>query len=115
MTKEEALDGYGLTGPFDFVIEGYEEAPTEFEATLNGEELFKVHMEPGRYFSVASHGHLPERNETTTFFACGPSIRKGVVIPRTKMINEAPTMAAMVGLNMDCCEGHVLDEILADR
>ena len=114
MTKEEALDGYGLTGPFDFVIEGYEEAPTEFEATLNGEELFKVHMEPGRYFSVASHGHLPERNETTTFFACGPSVRKGAVIPRTKMINEAPTMAAMVGLNMDRCEGHVLNEILAD-
>ena len=114
MTKEEALDGYGLTGPFDFVIEGYEEAPTEFEATLNGEELFKVHMEPGRYFSVASHGHLPERNETTTFFACGPSVRKGAVVPRTKMINEAPTMAAMVGLNMDRCEGHVLNEILAD-
>ena len=114
MTKEEALDGYGLTGPFDFVIEGYEEAPTEFEATLNGEELFEFHMEPGRYFSVASHGHLPERNETTTFFACGPSVRKGAVVPRTKMINEAPTMAAMVGLNMDRCEGHVLNEILAD-
>ena len=114
MTKEEALENYGLTGPFDFVIEGTEEEPTEFEATLNGEELFKVHMEPGRYFSVASHGHLPERDETTTFFACGPSIRKGIVIPRTKMINEAPTMAAMVGLNMDKCEGHVIKELLAD-
>ncbi len=114
MTKEEALERYGLVGPFDFVIEGTEEEPTEFEATLNGEELFKVHMEPGRYFSVASHGHMPERDETTTFFACGPSIRRGTVIPRTKMINEAPTMAAMVGLNMDRCEGHVIKEILAD-
>ena len=96
------------------MIEGTEEEPTEFEATLNGEELFKVHMEPGRYFSVASHGHMPERNETTTFFACGPSIQRGAVIPRTKMINEAPTMAAMVGLNMDKCEGHVIREILTD-
>ena len=114
MTKHEVLDRYGLVGPLDFVIEGTEEEPTEFEATLNGEELFKVHMEPGRYFSVASHGHMPERNETTTFFACGPSIQRGAVIPRTKMINEAPTMAAMVGLNMDKCEGHVIREILTD-
>ena len=115
MTKQEALDRYGLVGPFDFVIEGTEDEPTEFEATLKGEELFKVHMEPGRYFSVSSHGHMPERNETTTFFACGPSIRRGAVIPREKMVNEAPTMAAMVGLNMDKCEGHVIKEILADR
>ncbi len=57
---------------------------------------------------------MPERDETTTFFACGPSIRKGAVIPRAKQINEAPTMAAMVGLNMDQCEGHVMHELLAD-
>ncbi|MBR6088471.1 MAG: alkaline phosphatase family protein [Anaerolineaceae bacterium] len=114
MTKEEVLERYGLTGPLDFVIEGPEDEPTEFEATLAGEDIFKVHLGPGLYFSVASHGHMPERDETTTFFACGPSVRKGVVIPRTKMINEAPTMAAMVGLNMDKCEGHVIKEILAD-
>ncbi len=114
MTKEEALDRYGLVGPFDFIIEGPEDEPTEFEATLKGEDLFKVHLDTHRYLSVASHGHMPERDETTTFFACGPSIRKGAFIPRTKQINEAPTMAAMVGLNMDKCEGHVLTELLAD-
>ena len=114
MTKQDALDNYGLVGPFDYIIEGPEEEPTEFENTLAGEDLFKVYLGPGRYFSLASHGHLPERDETTTFFACGPSIRKGIVIPREKMINEAPTMAAMVGLNMDRCEGHVIRELLAE-
>ena len=70
------------------------------------------HLSPDHFHSVASHGHLPSRDQTTTFFACGPSIRKGVVLEREPMVNEAPTLAAMVGLTMQNIEGHTINEIL---
>ena len=110
-TKEEAEEKFGLVGPFDFVIEGGDE-PINFSSTLKGEDIFKVYFGPGCYQSKASHGHLPFKDETTTFFAEGPAINPGAVIERTSMVNEAPTMAAMLGMKMENTEGHILQDIL---
>jgi len=61
---------------------------------------------------VASHGHLPWRDETTTFLAVGPNVKENVVIERSSMVNEAPTMAAMLGLQMENTDGVVLEEFI---
>lgn len=110
-TKEEAEEKFGLVGPFDFVIEGGDE-PINFSSTLKGEDIFKVYFGPGCYQSKASHGHLHFKDETTTFFAEGPNINPGAVIERTSMVNEAPTMAAILGMKMENTEGHILQDIL---
>ena len=40
-------------------------------------------------------------------------MKKGVIIERSQMINEAPTMAAMLGLKMENTDGKVLSELLS--
>ena len=109
-TKQEAEEQFGLVGPLDFVIEGNE--PCSFDATLAGDDIFCKYLGPGHYNSVASHGHLPWKDETTTLFACGPGVKKGAVLERTRMINEAPTLAALCGLTMQNIEGETINEIL---
>ena len=109
-TKQEADELFGLVGPLDFVIEGKE--PMNFSSTLQGKDAFEMYLRPGQYFSVASHGHLPWRDETTTFVAAGPNVAKGVAIERSQMINEAPTMAAMLKLQMKNTDGKVIKELL---
>lgn len=109
-TAEEAEKEFGLTGPLDFVIEGKE--PMSFSATLAGRDIFQEYLPEGWHSSKASHGHLPFRDETTTFIASGPDVAKNVVIERSSMVNEAPTMAAMLGLKMKDTDGHVLKDML---
>ena len=109
-TREEAEEQFGLVGPLDFVIEGRE--PMAFSSTLAGRDAFEKYLPAGRHSSVASHGHLPWRDETTTFIACGPDVKQGVVIERSSMVNEAPTMAAMLGLEMKDTDGKVIEEII---
>ena len=62
---------------------------------------------------MASHGHLPFRDETTTFFACGPDIKKGTFIERDSMLKVAGTLAKIMKMEMkgkEIFEGVVLDE-----
>lgn len=66
-TKEEAKSLFGLEAEIiDFVIEG--EKTTSFTTTLEGRDLFKKYLPEGYHDSKASHGHLPSKDETTTFF-----------------------------------------------
>ena len=102
-TKEEAKELFHLSGPFDFIIEGNK--PMSFTTTLKGNDLFAKHLSEGAHMTLASHGHLPFRDETTTFIACGPAIKKGYVIERSSMVNEASTMAHMMGMDMPDTDG----------
>ncbi len=109
-TKEEALEKFGLVGPFDFVIESSKEI--SFGNTVEGEEVC-VATRVGDYkFSKATHGGLPTRDHQTTFIACGPAVKKGVHIRQGNMIDEAPTMAAMLGIEMKDIDGKVCKELL---
>ena len=110
-TKEEAEEQFGLVNEhIDFVIEGKE--PMSFGSTLSGRDLFKEYLRPGWHSNAASHGHLPSSDETTTFIACGKNVKQGVVIERGSMMNEASTMAAMLGMEMNDTEGTPWTEML---
>ena len=85
-----------------------------FDATLAGADLFTPYLKPGRYYSVASHGYLPGRDETTTLFAAGAGIRPGVTIERTSIINVGPTLAALTGIELRDAEGSALKELLSE-
>lgn len=110
-TKEEADEKFGLAfDKIDFVIEGKE--PMSFDSTLSGKDLFEEYLKPGWHHSLASHGYLPFRDETTAFIAFGKNVKEGVVIERSSMLNEAVTMAAMLGLEMDGTEGVQWKELI---
>lgn len=48
----------------------------------------------------------------TTFFAWGPAVKPGVVPGHRSMVDEAPTMARMLGLQMEQIDGRPIEEIL---
>ncbi|NLF27451.1 MAG: alkaline phosphatase family protein [Clostridiales bacterium] len=108
-TKEEAREIHRLAGPFDFVIEC--DPPMSFGFTPS-EPLFRD-AAPGDYkTAMAGHGGLPALSHRTTFFAAGPNVRPGAVVRRACLVDEAPTMAKMLGFSMPGVDGRVLEEIL---
>jgi len=108
-TKREADEQFHLTGPFDFVIESA--SPVSFGYTRTG-ELY-VASAPGDYkTAMGSHGGLPWREHQTAFFACGPSVKEGAAVEQANLVDEAPTMARMLGLAMPDADGRVIEEIL---
>lgn len=109
-TKEEANELYGLSGPFDFVIEGVDFI--SFGNTLEGNELIAQPVVGDYKFSIGSHGCLPFKPEHTLFVGSGPGFKKGEIIDRASMVDEAPTMAHLLGLEMVDIDGVVLEGIL---
>lgn len=108
-TKEEAKERFHLTGPFDFIIEG--ETPMSFSFDPAA-PLFQE-TAPGDYkTSPGSHGGLPWLDHRTTFFGCGPAFKKGAVVDKANLVDEAPTMAKILGIEMEDIDGHCLDELL---
>ena len=108
-TKEEADERFHLTGPFDFIIEGEEPLSFGYDPAA---PLF-TKAAPGDYKTApGTHGGLPWRDHRTTFFACGPAFKKGAVIEQACLVDEAPTMAKILGFEMEDIDGKCLDDIL---
>jgi predicted AlkP superfamily pyrophosphatase or phosphodiesterase len=112
-TKAEAEERFKLTGPFEFVIESRRNI--SFWEGLTEASSFSSRLSGHKYAARASHGGLPWREETTTFIAYGPSVKAGAFIERADMVDEAPTMARMLGFDMPDVDGRVLHEILKEE
>ena len=108
-TKEECEREYHLAGEFEYVLEGRER--TSFGNAWTGAKM--VTPDNSDYkFSVASHGHLPHKGPQPVFIMAGPDVREGVVFERKRIIDEAPTFAAMLHFDMPQATGHAISEIL---
>jgi len=110
MNVHESEKEYGLSGPFDFVIESA--LPIAFGESLQGTSLWESKQPGDHKIGVATHGGSPKREEVTTFFACGPSVTNTVVKGHRSMVDEAPTMAEMLGLSMKDVDGVSIKEVL---
>ena len=106
----EAQTQYGLSGPFDFVIES--SLPIAFGEYLSGDALWRSCQPGDKKTGVATHGGSPGREEVTMFLAAGPDVCHTTVRESHSMVDEAPTMAAMLGLTMPDADGSVISEIL---
>ena len=108
-TKQEAKEQFHLTGPFDFIIEGAE--PMSFSYSLTAPLFTKT--EPGDYKTApGSHGGLPWLDHRTAFFACGPAFEPGAVLEKASLVDEAPTMARILGFEMEDIDGSCMDALL---
>lgn len=111
-TKEEAQAQFHLTGPFDFIIEGAEPMSFSYDPAA---PLF-TQTAPGDYKTApGSHGGLPWLDHRTTFFACGPAFKRGAVVEKASLVDEAPTMARILGFDMEDIDGHCLDDLLKEE
>lgn len=108
-TADEMKEKYGLFGDFSFVLEtdGY----TGFGENLTRPAVKECDVSDYR-FSHGTHGHEPDKGPKPPFIAKGPSFKNGVVIPTGNILNHAPTLAAVLGLELRDAVGHAVDEIL---
>lgn len=72
-------------------------------------------LEPSDHRMMATHGYHPDRENYQTFFmASGPGIRAGAVVEQMSLVDEGPTLARLVGVDLGTVDGHVINEILLD-
>lgn len=111
LTEEEARRQHHLGGAFAFVVEtdGYTSYANDWVRPLVRP------LDNRNYrFGRASHGYLPEKGPQPTLVAFGPHIRPGVVLPKAHLVDEAPTFAHALGLEMKGIDGRCLRELFAD-
>ena len=96
-TAGEVLDEECLSGDFSFVVEGI--LGTQFENDLTG--AVAIPKDSPEYHSYeANHGHHPDKGPKPPFIAFGPDVKEGVRIDRGDMMDECPTLAALLGVDM---------------
>jgi predicted AlkP superfamily pyrophosphatase or phosphodiesterase len=63
-------------------------------------------------FYKANHGYCPKiKDYKTIFIASGPKIKKNYEIKEMRLIDEAPTIAKTLDLNLGKVDGATLKEI----
>ncbi|OCA81608.1 phosphodiesterase [Bacillus sp. FJAT-27225] len=86
-----------------------------FEEAIEGDYLEAVTKETAREknYTFACHGYSPTKNDyETVFFAAGRGIRPGVKIPSMRLVDEGPTLARLIGVDLGDTDGHVIEELL---
>lgn len=101
--KEELLEKYGQRGPYSFIVEGIDSVGFGGKANSSAVETGK---------KWCGHGYMPEKGPQPVFLAHGPSFRDGAVLPSAKLVDIAPTLAAVLGQTLCDADGNVLAELL---
>ena len=110
-TKDEVAQRYRLTGPFSFVVEARD--GFSFANKLTGPLITETDNSDYKY-SVATHGHEPEKGPKPAMILTGPGIRPNARLSQARIVDEAPTIAALLGVSLGRPDGSVLSELLLD-
>jgi predicted AlkP superfamily pyrophosphatase or phosphodiesterase len=109
-TKEQAAQEHGLVGPFDYVVCG--EDGLAFETSWRAESAYVDAADEGYSGLRGNHGGLPVTVPTLSLLH-GPGVRKGAQIAQASLIDLAPTLARLLGLEFEeAPDGRVLDEAI---
>ena len=109
LTAEEADEKFHLNGEFSFVIgtDGYSSFSEDWKRPI----VAPLDITDYR-FGRATHGHNPDLGPQPVFFGIGPDIKEGVVLERRETVDEAPTYAKILGVEMPWADGKAIEEIL---
>ncbi|MDP4089548.1 MAG: ectonucleotide pyrophosphatase/phosphodiesterase [Bacillota bacterium] len=87
-----------------------------FSDDLYGELVKEIKPgEIGRidHCTAATHGYSPFKSDyTTMFFASGKGVKPGVEVNNMNLVDEGPTLAKLMGLQLEDVDGRILEEIL---
>lgn len=108
-TARDAWEEERLRGDFSFVIEsdGY----TSFGDKAVRPLVQNFDVSDYR-FGRATHGYMPDYGPQPVFVAKGPDIHEGVMLDRGEVVDEAPTFAKLLGLDLPQADGKAINEIL---
>lgn len=108
-TTDEVKEKYNLYGDFSFVLEtdGY----TSFGEWVTRPSVRGFDLSDYR-FGKGTHGHEPHKGPQPPFVAKGPSFKENVVLPTGSILDHAPTLAAVLGLELPEAMGKPVYEIL---
>jgi predicted AlkP superfamily pyrophosphatase or phosphodiesterase len=99
LLERPALDALGYNPDAAFAIE-----PAEGWAVAGA--LAARMIEGSRPTVTGNHGQLPDRPGLSTgFLAVGPGVAAGTVIERMSLLDVAPTIARILGLEMKGVDG----------
>ena len=104
----------GATNESVFMLEARE--GYYFTEELDGDAIVEISKEAigiGKY-TKAVHGYSPEKPDyKTVFIAKGKGILPGVEIPTMRLVDEGPTMAKLLGVDLGETDGRVIQEFLS--
>ena len=108
-TAEEIMEKEHLAGNFSFVIEtdGYSSFAEDWKRPL----VKQLDLSDYR-FGRATHGHNPDKGPQPIFLGFGPDIFPGVTIGRVPTVDEAPTYAKILGVEMPWADGKAIEGFL---
>ncbi len=111
-TKEELKERYHIRGSFSFMLEA---APGVVFSNATGPGPLAEKTTGSDYkFSVSTHGHMPEKGDKPPFVASGPGIKAGVTLQKGELVDAAPTILRLAGIepvNMDGTAFDLLETI----
>ena len=109
-TESEAQALYGLGGPFDYVVE----SEPGVLVGMDWNQRCIVHVGDDDFTGyLGNHGHAPWHGAQPVFIANGPDFEPGTDAGRRSILDEAPTFAAVLGLELPHAEGTAMTELLA--
>lgn len=111
-TAAETDAEYGLDGPFSWVVE------TEPGVAVGASWTAQAVLTDGDEGFVAgrgSHGHTPQHGGQPVMIATGPGFVPGLDLGRRSMLQEAPTFAAVLGIELPHAVRSPMTDLLADR
>ena len=108
-TREEAAEKFHLDGDFAFIVEsdGY----TSFADACTRPWVSKYDLKDYR-MGHATHGYLPTNGPQPVFLAKGPDIEPDVMLPRRKIVDEGPTFAKLLGVELNGAQGSPMEALL---
>jgi predicted AlkP superfamily pyrophosphatase or phosphodiesterase len=66
-------------------------------------------------FGKATHGYLPDKGPQPAFAAKGPNFKENVVLEQGLLVDEAPTFAKVLGLELPNADGKAMNEVIRER
>lgn len=106
---EELEETEHLSGRFSFVLET--DDFTFFSDSC--EEPMACPKKLTDYRSgAATHGYLPEKGPQPIFAAIGPDIKENVLVQNCNLVDEAPTYARLLNVELPQADGRILWEVL---
>lgn len=108
-TVPEIREREHLDGEFSFVVEsdGY----TSFGDNWARPAVIGYDQSDYRR-GRATHGHLPDKGPQPIFAAKGPDFRENVILETGRLVDEAPTCAKLLGVEIPGAQGRAITEFL---
>ena len=89
-----------------------------FQDETEGKVIKKITIEDAKkssHYTLSTHGYSPYKKDyTTVFMASGKGIKKGLIIKKMSLIDEGPTLAKLLGVELKDVDGKILEELLEE-